>query len=84
MDNKPRPKTTRDSTWNDEQDKMTNPNRRQEEDEENVETPSRSGQRANNSDPGSSQGKPSDRHDELQGDKRQTDPSRRQHQGSEE
>ena len=84
MDNKPRPKTTRDSTWNDEQDKMTNPNRRQEEDEENLETPSRSGQRANNPDPGSSQGKPADRRDDLQGDKRQTDPSRRQHQGSEE
>ena len=84
MDNKPRPKTTKDSTWNDEQDKMTNPNRRQEEEEENVESPSRSGQRANNPDPGSSQGKPSDRRDETQGDNRQTDPSRRQHQGIEE
>ena len=83
MDNKPRPKTTKDSTWNDEQDRMTNPNRRQEEDEENLES-SRSGQRARNSDPGSSEGKPSDRRDELQGDKRQTDPSRRERQPTEE
>jgi hypothetical protein len=55
MDDKPRQKE-KDSSWNDESDRITNPNRRQEEDMENPET-SRD-QRASNNDPGSSESPP--------------------------
>lgn len=77
MDNKPRPKPKQGSSWNDEHDKMTNPNRRQDEDQEtNVESP-RSGQRASNTDPGSSESPPSDSRDEhLHSDRDPTDSSR--------
>jgi hypothetical protein len=62
---KSRPKQNQGSSWNDENDRMTNPNKRQEEDREtNVESP-RSGQRASNSDPGSSESQTSDTDEQL-------------------
>lgn len=76
-----RPKQDQGTSWNDENEKgVTNPNRRQEEDQEtNVESP-HSGQRASKTDSGSSETPPSDRNDEqLHGD-RQSDTSRRQRQ----
>jgi hypothetical protein len=78
-----RPKQDQGSSWNDESQKVTNPNRRQEEDQDtNVESP-RSGQRASNTDSGSSESPPSDRIDEqLHGD-RQSETSRRQRQTEE-
>ena len=80
-----KPKKDQGSSWQNENDKMTNPNRRQEEDQEtNVESP-RSGQRAADTDSGSSESPPSDRserEDELQGD-RQSETSRRQRQTEE-
>lgn len=81
MDNKPRPKPNKGSTWNDENDQITNPNRRQDEDQDtNVESP-RSGQRASDTDPGSSESPPYDKRDEqLHSDRQQTDPSRKQRQ----
>ena len=83
MDNKqrPNPKTTKDSSWTDENDKLTNPNRRQEE--ENVESPSRGGQRGSERDPGSTESRPSDRRDPLD-DREQVDTSRKQRQSTEE
>ncbi|HEX6315201.1 MAG TPA: hypothetical protein VFZ73_10095 [Gemmatimonadaceae bacterium] len=64
---KSRPKENQGSSWNDEKDRMTNPNKRQEEDREtNVESP-RSGQRASTSDPGSSESQPSDKDERLHG-----------------
>ena len=61
MDNKPRPKQDQGSSWNDENEKMTNPNRRQEEDQ-NVES-QRGGQRASRTDEGSSESTSTDRGD---------------------
>ena len=87
MDNKPRPKPNQGSTWENENDKMTNPNRRQDE-ETSVES-QRSGQRASNSDVGSSESTTSDRDEQLhsgrQGDLRdqQSDTSRRTRQPEE-
>ena len=63
MDNKPRPKPDQGSSWNDENEKITNPNRRQEEDK-NVES-QRSGQRASRTDEGSSES-PTDRSDDSE------------------
>ena len=79
MDNKPRPKPDQGSSWTDENEKMTNPNRRQEEDR-NVES-ERSGQRASNTDAGSSESPSTDRgeSEHLHGD-RQSDTSRRSRQ----
>ena len=77
-----RPKQDQGSSWNDQNDKVTNPNRRQEEDQEtNIESP-RSGQRASRSDSGSSESPPSDRDEQLHGD-RQSETSRRQRQTEE-
>ena len=82
MDNRPK---DQGSSWKDENEKMTNPNRRQEEDQDlNVESPS-SGQRASRTDTGSSESPPSDRSDtdeQLHGD-RQSETSRRQRQTEE-
>ena len=79
MDNKPRNKPDQGSSWYDENEKMTNPNRRQEEDS-NVES-QRSGQRAKNTDEGSSESPTSDRDEQLHSDRdRQTDISRRSRQ----
>ena len=80
MDKRPK---DQGSSWNDQNDKVTtNPNRRQEEDQEtNVESP-RSGQRASRSDSGSSESPPSDRDEQLHGD-RQSETSRRQRQTEE-
>ena len=73
---KPRPKPNQGSSWTDEQDKMTNPNRRQDEDQDtNIESP-RSDQRASSTEPGSTESATSDER-ESQGD-RQRDRSRRQ------
>ena len=77
MDNTPRSKPNQGSSWNDENEKMTNPNRRQDEDS-NVES-SRSDQRASNTDAGSSPSTPPTPDDSEQPDSdrdRQTDPSR--------
>ena len=77
-----RPKQNQGSSWNDENEKMTNPNRRQEEDQDtNVESP-RSGQRASESDSGSSESPPSDRDEQFLGE-RQSDSSRRRRQTEE-
>jgi len=80
MDKRPK---DQGSSWNDQNDKVTtNPNRRQEEDQEtNVESPS-SGQRASRSDSGSSESPPSERDEQLHGD-RQSETSRRQRQTEE-
>ena len=70
---KPKPKTPRDDTWTEEQDRMTNPNRRQEEDEAmNVESPPNQ-KRATNKDQEQGESKPSDRRDESQRGNRPTD-----------
>ena len=72
-----RPKQNQGSSWNDEHDKVTNPNRRQEEDQNsNVESP-RSGQQASRKDSGSSESPPSDRseRDEQLHGERQSDAS---------
>ena len=77
-----RPKQNQGSSWNDENDKLTNPNRRQQEElDTNVESP-RSGQRASNTDSGSSESPPSDHDEQLHGD-RQSETSRRQRQTEE-
>jgi hypothetical protein len=55
MDNRPRDKK-KDSSWNDQNDRITNPNRRQEEEADDVETPR--DQRASRNDPGSSESTP--------------------------
>ena len=86
MDNKPRQKPDQGSSWNDENEKMTNPNRRQEEDRD-VES-QRGGQRASNTDAGSSESTSTDRSDteHLHGDRdrnRQSDTSRRSRQTEE-
>jgi len=84
MDNKPRPKPDQGSSWNDENEKMTNPNRRQEEDK-NVES-QRSGQRASRTDEGSSESPSTDRSDtdQLHSDRnRESDTSRRSRQTEE-
>ena len=79
MDNKPRNKPDQGSSWNDESEKLTNPNRRQEEDS-NIES-QRGGQRAQNTDEGSSETPTSDRDEHLHRDRnRQTDSSGRQPQ----
>lgn len=68
---KSRPKDNQGSSWNDENDRMTNPNRRQEEDREtNVESP-RSGQRASKTDPGASESQTSDTDEHLHGGRQQ-------------
>jgi hypothetical protein len=73
---KSRPKDNQGSSWNDEHDRMTNPNRRQEEDREtNVESP-RSGQRASNPDPGSSESPTSDTDEQLHSGREQGGSSR--------
>ena len=79
MDKKP----NQGSSWNDKNDKTTNPNRRQEEDQ-NIESPS-SGQKASRPDSGSSESQPSDRseRDEQLHGERQADTSRRQRQTEE-
>lgn len=64
----------RDSSWTDENDKLTNPNRRQDEDEMNEES-DRGGQRTKDKDYGSTESKPTDRRDE-QGGRKQNEPSR--------
>ena len=78
-------KQNQGSSWNDQNAKPTNPNRRQEEDQEtNVES-QRSGQRASRPDSGSSESQPSDsseRDEQLHGD-RQSETSRRQRQTEE-
>lgn len=77
-----RPKQNQGSSWNDEAKKQKDLNRRQREDQDsNVESP-RSGQRASGSDSGSSESPPSDRDEELHGE-RQSDTSRRQRQTEE-
>ena len=77
MENKPKQKPN-DSSWNEENDRMTNPNRRQEEDRENgLDTPYRSGQKTSKSDVGSEPHE-SDRLDGSQLDRRQKDLSRNQ------
>ena len=84
MDNKPRQKTDRGSSWNEEHEKMTNPDRRQDEDK-SVES-SRSGQRASKTDVGSSESTSTDRSDseQLHSDRnRQSDTSRRNRQTEE-
>jgi hypothetical protein len=75
MDNKPRPKSPRDSTW-DEQDRITNPDKRQDEDEEINKESQRRGQRATNT-PGSSESAPTDRRDDIPGGRHYGDPSRK-------
>ena len=76
---KSRPKPNQGSSWNDHQDNITNPNRRQDEDQDtNVES-QRGGQRASNTNPGSSESSESDRDEQLHGE-RQSDTSRRQRQ----
>ncbi len=80
MDNKPRPKSPHDSTWDDEQDRITNL-RRQDEDEEANKQSQRSGQRAT-SKPGSSESRPTDRRDDIPGGRQFGDPSRK-HQSDE-
>ena len=81
MDKKPRP--DQGSSWNDKNEKVvTNPNRRQEEDQEtNVESP-RGDQRAADKDFGSSESPPSERDEQLHG-ARQSETSRRQSQSEE-
>ena len=72
MDNKPRQKQ-KDSSWNDhndQNDRLTNPNRRQEEEMNNVETPR--DQRASRSDPGSSESTPSQGDEQLHRDRGST------------
>jgi hypothetical protein len=82
MDNKPRPKSNQGSSWNDENETLTNPNRRQDEDS-NVESP-RKDQRASNGDLGSSESTESDRGEQLHSDRdRHTDESRRTRQTEE-
>lgn len=68
MDNTPRDKQ-KDSSWNEESDRITNPNRRQEEEGRNPDT-SRD-QRASRTerDPGSSESVPSSIDEQLHGDK---------------
>lgn len=80
---KSRPKPTRDSSWNDESERMKNPNRRQAEDEDLNEESTGTGQRASNRDRGSSDYSPSDRRDESQRDRQQTDTSHKHHQDDE-
>ena len=76
MDNKPRPKSNQGSSWNDEHETITNPNRRQDEDS-NVESP-RKDQRASNTDLGSTESPESDRSEQFHSDRdRQSDQSRR-------
>ena len=78
-------KQNQGSSWNDQTDKPTNPNRRQEEDQEtNIES-QRGGQKASRPDSGSSESQPSDRSDsdeQLHGE-RQADTSRRERQTEE-
>ena len=70
----------RDSSWKDENDRLTNPNRRQEEDEMNEES-QHGGQRTRDKDYGSTESKPTDRRDEQVGRKpnepSRNDPSRK-------
>jgi hypothetical protein len=83
MDNKPRQKD-QGSSWNEENEKMTNPNRRQEEDQ-SIES-QRGGQRASNTDAGSSESPSTDRGDseQLHSDRnRESDTSRRSRQTEE-
>ena len=83
MDNKPRPKPDQGSSWNEGNEKITNPNRRQEEDQ-NVE--SQRGQRASNTDVGSSESPATDRSDseQLHRDRnRESDTSRQSRQTEE-
>ena len=65
MDNKPRQKD-KDSSWN-ENDRITNPNRRQEEEMNNVETPR--DQSLSKDDPGSSESTPSRGDEQLHRDR---------------
>ena len=67
----------RDSSWKDENDKMTNPNRRQDEDEMNEESQQggQGGQRSRDKDYGSTESKPTDHRDEQPG--RKNDPSKK-------
>lgn len=67
MDNKPRQKD-KDSSWN-ENDRLTNPNRRQEEETENVETGRDQRASRNDSDPGSSESTPSQNDEQLHRDR---------------
>jgi len=81
---KSRPKPTKDSSWNDENEKITNPDRRQDEDQDtNVESP-QGGQRASTPDRGPSGSRPSNGRDLSEDELQQTDTSRRQRQSSEE
>ena len=65
----------RDSSWKDENDKMTNPNRRQDEDEMNEES-QRGGQKTKDKNYGSTESRPTDRRDEQVGHK-PNDPARK-------
>jgi hypothetical protein len=80
----PRPKSPPDrDSWNEEQDKMTNPNRRQDEEQDKNVDPQRGGQRTRDKDYGSTESKPSDRRDEHQKkDPSQKDPTRKQYDQS--
>ena len=80
---KSRPQPTKDSSWNDESERMTNPNRRQEGDDETSDESTRGSQRASKTDRGSSDFARSDRLDESQPDRQQPDSSRKHHQTDE-
>lgn len=84
MDNKPRPKPDQGSSWNDENERMTNPNRRQDEDK-SVES-QQGGQHASRSDQGSPESPSTDRSDseQLHSDRnRESDSARRSRQTDE-
>jgi hypothetical protein len=72
----PRQKNPRegDASWEQEKDRTTNPNRRQEEDEMNEES-QRGGQRTRDRDYGSTEPRPGDRRDE--GGRKPNDPARK-------
>lgn len=76
MDNKPRSKSPSDSTWEEDKNRMTNPNRRQDEDEENEESRKRGDQHATGK-PGSSESRTPDRRDDIPGGRQYGDPSRK-------
>lgn len=82
MDNKPKQKPN-DSSWKDENERKNTPYRRPDEEQRHdFDTPSRSGQKASKRDVGS-EPRESDRLDESQRDRQQTDTSRRQRQSEE-
>jgi hypothetical protein len=66
MANKPRDRQ-KDSSWSDQDERFTNPNRRQEEESGDIESPR--DQRASRSDPGSSESTPPRGDEQLHGDR---------------